>query len=90
MGLTSSRYYIRFRVRDRPGVMAQIATALGSHEVSIEQMLQDRKPEQKGGPADVVMLTHRAQENAVRAALQDLEGTDSLMDEPCLVRMLDS
>jgi homoserine dehydrogenase len=89
MADVESRYYIRFRVLDRPGVMAQIATALGEHEVSIEQMLQDRLPEVEGGPADVVMLTHRAREAEVQAALEALKGSAILVQAPRLMRIQD-
>ncbi len=84
-----TRYYIRFSVLDNPGVMAQIATALGEHEVSIEQMVQDRLPEVEGGPADVVMLTHRACESAIQAALQSLAESSVLVQAPRVLRIED-
>jgi homoserine dehydrogenase len=68
------RHYLRFPVRDRPGVLARITGALGDCNVSIEQMVQ----EGQGADASVqiVMLTHEAKEMDVDAALLRLQGAD--------------
>jgi homoserine dehydrogenase len=70
-----SRYYVRFRVADRPGVMSRLAGALGEAGVSIEQIVQEGQGTEgeghgEAGPVDVVLITHRAREGAVRAALE--------------------
>jgi homoserine dehydrogenase len=71
-------WYLRMRVADRPGVLAQIAGALGSHEVSIEQMVQEggggrRANDQMDESRVIVMLTHTAVERGVRAALSSID-----------------
>ncbi|MBI2391075.1 MAG: homoserine dehydrogenase [Deltaproteobacteria bacterium] len=72
-------WYLRMRVADRPGVLAQIAGALGAHEVSIEQMVQEgggRRASDRQGTDDtrvIVMLTHEAVEANVRAALLSID-----------------
>jgi homoserine dehydrogenase len=65
-----SRYYLRFSVADKPGVLGQITTILGQHEVSIEQVIQDaeRDPGHDSG-ATVFVVTHQAREGDVQAAL---------------------
>jgi homoserine dehydrogenase len=63
-----SRYYLRFPVADRPGVMARLAGALGDAGVSIEQIVQEGGDDDDGKPVDVVMITHRAREGSIRAA----------------------
>ncbi|HEY4242501.1 MAG TPA: homoserine dehydrogenase [Kofleriaceae bacterium] len=63
-----SRYYLRFAVDDRPGVLGQLMTILGAHGVSIAQVVQ---PEQVA-PVPVVVLTHVAREGDVRAALAEI------------------
>jgi homoserine dehydrogenase len=68
IGLLRSRYYLRFAVEDRPGVLASLAGILGEHDISIEQMVQEGRRE-PNRPTIVVMLTHAAQERDVRAAL---------------------
>lgn len=65
------RYFLRFDVRDEPGVLATIARALAEHEVSIAQIIQS---EARDGAARIVIVTHVAKEGAVRAALGGLAG----------------
>jgi homoserine dehydrogenase len=64
-----SRYYLRFAVRDQAGVLGQLATILGMHKVSIQQVVQDTG----GDPVWVVVLTHEAREGDVRAALAEID-----------------
>jgi homoserine dehydrogenase len=64
-----ARYYLRFAVHDQPGVLGQLATILGSHKVSIQQVVQDTG----GDPVWVVVLTHEAREGDVRAAIADID-----------------
>jgi len=69
MSEVNARYYVRFAVADRPGVMARLAGALGDAGVSIEQIVQQGLPAEHGGPVDVVMITHRAREGSIDRAL---------------------
>jgi homoserine dehydrogenase len=85
IGEVTSRYYIRFTVRDEPGVMAKLAGALGDALVSIEQMVQDAEPGEGG--ATVVMITHRAREAAVQSALAALAGQPFMARKARLVRI---
>jgi homoserine dehydrogenase len=62
------RSYLRFPVRDRPGVLARIAGALGECGVSIEQMVQQGSSSE--APVQIVLLTHAARERDVTRALQ--------------------
>lgn len=81
-GSQEALWYLRTRVVDRPGVLAQIAGALGRHDVSIEQMVQEggagrRVGDKFEGGDDtrvIVLLTHLARERDVRAALSEIDG----------------
>ncbi len=73
----TSRYYLRFGVDDRPGVMGRLAGALGDAGVSIEQIVQHGRPA-GGAPVDVVMITHAAREGSVREALAAIARQGSL------------
>ena len=65
-------YYLRFSVLDRPGVLARIAGVLGAFDVSIGQMVQERRATDREEPVDVVMLTHAAREANIRSALREI------------------
>jgi homoserine dehydrogenase len=71
----ASRYYLRITVADRPGVLAQIARSLGEHEVSIAAVTQ-RESDEEAQTADLVIMTHRANERAMQAALREIGSLD--------------
>jgi homoserine dehydrogenase len=85
-GKLRSRYYLRFSVIDRPGVLAQLAGVLGEHEISIEQVVQEgeRLP---GQPVTVVMLSHVALEEDVRRALGLIDGLPVVVEKTRLLRI---
>ena len=63
-----SRYYLRCRVLDRPGVIAQIAQALGRRRISIASVIQHETAIQRGHAA-VTFMTHLARERDLQAAV---------------------
>jgi len=69
-----SRYYLRFSVVDRPGVLAAIATACGRHAISIASVMQKESHQEDFVP--VIFLTHRAVEKSVRAVINEVERLD--------------
>lgn len=78
-----SRYYLRFDVKDSPGVLAVIAGALGDHKVSIEKMVQEDANES----ATLLMLTHRCKEGALTQALEQLGSSKVLVGAPRFIRI---
>jgi homoserine dehydrogenase len=82
-------YYLRFGVRDRPGVLGQIMTLLGEHEVSIAQVSQD-PPGAAGEPVRVVVRTHEACEGDVRAALDRIGALPDVPEPVRLIRIIHS
>jgi homoserine dehydrogenase len=63
-----TRYYIRLEVADQPGVLAGIARAFGDHQVSIATVIQ-KETDEAAQTAELVIMTHQAQEEAVQATL---------------------
>jgi homoserine dehydrogenase len=70
-----SRYYLRFMIADRPGVLAAMAQVLGAHAISIASVIQhdpgDDAPE--NSPVPLVIMTHLAVEANMRAALAEID-----------------
>lgn len=66
-----TRYYLRVSVTDQPGVLAQIAQSLGNHNVSIAAVNQ-KEADADEQTAELVVMTHRAREGAMRDALQEI------------------
>ncbi|WP_146652512.1 homoserine dehydrogenase [Labilithrix luteola] len=81
-----ARYYFRFTVFDRPGVLARITGALGERGVSIEQMVQQGRGS-ADVPVDVVILTHESKEAAVQAALATIAKSDYVAKPPRMIRV---
>lgn len=73
MGELRTRYYLRVTVADQPGVLAQIARVLGDREISIASVIQT-EADSDAHTAEIVIMTHEAQEAAVQAALAELSG----------------
>ena len=73
-----SRYYIRMRVQDAPGVLGKIAAILGRLDISICSVLQ-HEPSAGADPSagvPLVITTYKAQEGAIRKALSEIDALD--------------
>lgn len=80
-------YYVRLKVVDRPGVVADIAAALRDEAVSMEALLQrGRDP---GGAVPLVLTTHDTPEAAMIRALARIESLDSVVEPPRLIRIIE-
>ncbi|MBI1314952.1 homoserine dehydrogenase [bacterium] len=71
------RYYLRFKVADKPHVIADIADILGRHEISLASIIQHEAPEvdaTESGDVIVplVIMTHRTTEGRLRSAESEL------------------
>ena len=70
-----SRFYLRFSIADRPGVIAALARVLGDHGISIASLIQhdpgdDATPT---SPVPLVMMTHLAIDAHLRSALREVD-----------------
>ena len=88
IGELTSRYYFRFSVLDRPGVLAQIAGVLGDHGISIAEVVQESKREE-GRPVTVVVTTHQARERNVQSALAQINKLTAVVEKTRLLRILE-
>ncbi len=86
-GARMERTYLRFTVKDRPGVLAEITAAMRDADVSIESLIQQGR-ERSGGEVLVAMVTHEGPEANIAKALALLEGSDSLTGEPLVLPIL--
>jgi homoserine dehydrogenase len=73
MGRVSCKNYLRLRVVDRPGVLAQIARVFGDNQVSLAAVTQKHS---EGTKAELVLVTHEVAEQNLRGALAGLTGLD--------------
>ena len=80
-------YYFRLTVLDQPGVLATVSGILSQHEISIESVIQ--KGRKKVGAVPLVIVTHRAKESAVRAALEQISALKSVTAPVVKIRILE-
>ncbi len=73
MAEVETSYYLRLRVEDKPGVLADITRILADQQISIDAMIQ-REPGEGEMQTDIIMLTHVTREKNVDAAIARIEG----------------
>ncbi|MGB5701361.1 MAG: homoserine dehydrogenase [Polyangiales bacterium] len=84
----SSRYYLRFSVRDQSGVLASLSGKLGDAGISIEKMIQDVESGEEG-TATIAILTHHAREGDIRASLRAIDDTHLTSAPTHLIRIVE-
>lgn len=83
--LSKSAYYLRFRVEDRPGIIAQLATALAAEGISIDAVLQLPKADWRDLP--FVITVEPATEESIRAAIARMVALNFLIEPPLAMPM---
>ncbi len=83
-----TKYYLRLRANDRPGVMARITRVLGDLHVSLASVIQ-KEVFDTAGAAEIVITTHTAKESAVQEAVSKLAALDVVLEVSNLVRVED-
>jgi homoserine dehydrogenase len=65
-------YYLRLRVQDKPGVLADITRILADEQISIDAVIQ-KEPGEGEDQTDLIMLTHQTREKRINAAIVKIE-----------------
>jgi homoserine dehydrogenase len=86
----SGRYYLRMSVVDEPGVMAEVAGILGSHQISINSIIQrESTPVGTSPHIPLIIMTHTTTEGALEMALAELEKSENVLPGCIRMRVLD-
>ena len=86
IGEVETSYYLRMRVKDRPGVLADVTRILADSKISIDAMVQ-KEPGEGESRVDIVMLTHRAIEKNVNAAMAKIEKLPTVVGKVTRIRL---
>jgi homoserine dehydrogenase len=86
MGEVQTSYYLRMRVLDRPGVLADITRILADREISIDAMIQKEPPEGEER-ADIILLTHVTVEKNAVAAIAAIEALPTVSGSVVRIRL---
>ena len=79
--------YIRFEVKDKPGVLSEITKNLAKNKISIERMIQT--PNNKLRTASIVIITHTTKQNNSNNFLKSLKKNKKILKKPVLLRLFD-
>lgn len=80
-----SRAYLRFLVKDEPGVIAAVSETLAEAGVSIESFLQ--KPVENAEGVPIVLTTHAVAESVLTAAIDRIANLSAVLERPRLLRI---
>ena len=81
----SNSLYLRFEVRDKPGVLSQITKVLARFNISIDRLIQI--PDHKNKRASIVIITHKANELNSSKCLNLLKKNKNILKNPTLIRL---
>jgi homoserine dehydrogenase len=88
-GKLTSRFYLRFDVKDVPNVLAQIAGVLGKHEISIASVYQHDADVTSEGLVPVVIVTKKTTEAAATEAVGEIEKFETVDSVAERLKILD-
>ena len=86
MGKVVTSYYLRMRVDDKPGVLADIARILADRDISIDAMIQKEPPEGEK-QTDIILLTHLCVESQVVDAIGAIEALPTVRAKIVRIRL---
>ncbi len=81
----SNSLYLRFEVKDVPGVMSKITDKLAKFKISIKRLIQT--PDQMSKKATIVMITHKAIESNIQKCLKIISKDKDILKFPTLIRI---
>jgi len=79
--------YLRFEVKDKPGVLSEITKNLAKNQISIQRMIQI--PNNKLKTASIVIITHKTKQISSNNFLKSLKKNKKILKSPVLLRLFD-
>ena len=86
IGDVVTSYYLRMRVEDKPGVLADITRILADREISIDAMIQ-KEPSEGEYQTDIILLTHRTIEKNIDDAIAKIEALSTVRGKIVRIRL---
>ena len=77
VGDVNTAYYLRLHAKDRPGVLAKVASILSERGINIESIIQ-KEAEEQDGLVPIILMTHRVREQSMDEAIAALEALDDV------------
>ena len=77
--------YLRFEVKDRPGVLSKITNRLARYKISVKRLIQT--PNKKTNKATIVIITHKTSEINCKNCLSIFKKNKNILKAPTLIRL---
>ena len=77
--------YLRFEVKDKPGVLSSITNRLAKYKISVNRIIQT--PDKKNNKATIVIITHKTYENNAKNCLSIFKKNKNILKFPTLIRL---
>ena len=77
--------YLRFEVKDKPGVLSEITKRLARYKISVKRIIQT--PNKKNNSATIVIITHKTNENSSKNCLSMFKKNKNFLKYPTLIRL---
>ncbi len=86
MDEVQTSYYLRLRVQDKPGVLADITRILADQGISIDAVIQKESGEGEE-QTDLILLTHLTREKHINAAIAKIEALGAVAGKATKLRL---
>lgn len=86
MDEVQTSYYLRMRVQDKPGALADITRILADEQISIDALIQ-KEPGEGEDQTDLIMLSHRTREKRINVAISKIEALTVITGKVIRIRM---
>ena len=81
----SNSLYLRFEVKDKPGVLSEITKRLAEYKISVKRIIQT--PDKKNNSATIVIITHKTAEINSKNCLSVFNNNRNILKYPTLIRL---
>jgi len=81
----SNSLYLRFEVKDKPGVLSKITNRLAKYNISVKRLIQT--PDKKAKKATIVIITHKTTELNSKSCLSKFKNDNDIIKYPTLIRI---
>ena len=77
--------YLRFEVKDKPGVLSEITKQLAKNKISIQRLIQI--PDHKKKSASIIIVTHKTQQRNSNKCISSFKKNKNVLKKPTLIRL---
>jgi homoserine dehydrogenase len=81
----SNSLYLRFEVKDKPGVLSKITNRLAKYKISVKRLIQT--PDKRNNKATIVIITHKTNELNSKNCLSIFNKDKDILKYPTLIRI---